>query len=846
MPLTGVRPREWHIRGRAEYSCSFSPATRLLQDTPVRRTLPPNICSSRLVLLLHSLSYAKHCPHEQSSALIQFKQLFSFDGDSSFVCQRSYPKMISWKKDTNCCSWDGVTCDMATGELVSLDLSSNPLVSLETPVFQALVQNMTKLQVLSLASLEMSTVVPDSLKNLSSSLTSLSLSDCLLQGNFPINIFHLPNLQMIRLSQNPSLVGKFPTNNWTSPIEYLDISETSFSELADSIGNLKLLRRLMLGYSQFVGPVPASLVLIRLNNNSLSGTIPSWLFSLPLLEYVRLSDNQLSGHIDEFPSKSLQNIYLSNNRLHGSILSSIFELVNLTDLQLDSNNFSGIAEPYMFAKLIKLKYLYISHNSLSLGTTFKIDIPFPKFSYLSLFACNISAFPSFLRTQDKLFYLDLSESKIDGQIPKWISKIGKDSLSYLNLSHNFITKMKQISWKNLGSLNLNNNELEGANPQSLVNCTKLEVLDIGNNKINDVFPYWLRNLPELRVLVLRSNKLRGSVRVFEPMESFHKLRILDLSINNFSGYLPARFFEKLNAMRNVGADEGKLRYLGEEYYQDSVVVIGKLHSLRLINLTHNHFTGKIPSSLGNLAKLESLDLSSNNLAGKIPKQLASLTSLSVLNLSHNRLDGPIPQGPQFNTIQEDSYIGLVIGLSIGYMVFASGEPLWFMKMVVTWQSKKSVTVAPRHSAVGIISSRLAFADSVLIGCGCDGSRSCSGSSAVQPPPAPSASAPPSPTLHYHFVIHHQSITLPSPPPLPGAARKTKPGPRTCRAQARTGHAKAGFFLGPGFNFLRPVRSQVAPNPDRTRGFAKPTCIRHVRFKGLVRHWQFVSSGILLK
>ncbi|KAH9747317.1 hypothetical protein KPL70_004670 [Citrus sinensis] len=321
------------------------------------------------------------------------------------------------------------------------------------------------------------------------------------------------------------------------------------------------------------------------------------------------------------------------------------------------------------------------------------------------------------------------------------------------------------------SLNFNNNELEGAIPQSFINCTKLEVLYIGNNKINDVFPYWLGNLPELRVLVLRSNKLRGSVKGFESKESFHKLRILDLSINNFSGYLPARFFEKLNAMRNVGADEGKLRYLGEEYYQDSVLVtlkgteielqkiltvfttidfssngfdgeisqvIGKLHSLRLLNLTHNHFTGKIPSSLGNLAKLESLDLSSNNLTGKIPKQLASLTSLPVLNLSHNRLDGPIPQGPQFNTIQEDSYIGnlglcgfpltkkcgndgvpttfheeeeeaesssswfdwkfakigygsgLVIGLSIGYMVFASREPLWFMKMVVTWQSKKNI------------------------------------------------------------------------------------------------------------------------------------------------------------
>lgn len=291
----------------------------------------------------------------------------------------------------------------------------NPLVSLETPVFQALVQNMTRFQVLSLDSLEMSTVVPDSLKNLSSSLTSLSLSDCILERNFPINIFHLPNIQMISLSKNPSLAGDFPKTNWTSPLEHLDVSETSFSELPASIGNLKFLRMLMLGYSQFVVPVPASLgnltqltllhlmhnnfsgqipsslsnlvqlirldlssnsfvgeipdifnltqvslldlsnnqlagpipshgnrlqnlVLIQLNNDSLSGTIPFWLFSLPLLEYVRLCDNQLSGHIGEFPSKSLRNIYLSNNRLQGSIPNSIFEIVNLTNLQLDSNN----------------------------------------------------------------------------------------------------------------------------------------------------------------------------------------------------------------------------------------------------------------------------------------------------------------------------------------------------------------------------------------------------------------------------------------------------------------------------------------------------------------------------
>ncbi|KAH9689069.1 putative UDP-glucuronate:xylan alpha-glucuronosyltransferase 4 [Citrus sinensis] len=58
MPLTGVRPPEWHIRGQTEYSCSYSPATWLLQDTPARRTLPPTTCSSRLV---SSIELAGEC-----------------------------------------------------------------------------------------------------------------------------------------------------------------------------------------------------------------------------------------------------------------------------------------------------------------------------------------------------------------------------------------------------------------------------------------------------------------------------------------------------------------------------------------------------------------------------------------------------------------------------------------------------------------------------------------------------------------------------------------------------------------------------------------------------------------
>ncbi|KAI8570863.1 hypothetical protein RHMOL_Rhmol01G0071000 [Rhododendron molle] len=100
---------------------------------------------------------------------------------------------------------------------------------------------------------------------------------------------------------------------------------------------------------------------------------------------------------------------------------------------------------------------------------------------------------------------------------------------------------------------------------------------------------------------------------------------IDLSFNNFRGEIPSD--------------------------------IGKLQGLRLLNLSHNSLSGHLPSLLRNITVLESLDLSSNQLTGKIPGELMSLTFLAVLNLSKNHLVGPIPHGNQFDTFQNDSYIG---------------------------------------------------------------------------------------------------------------------------------------------------------------------------------------------
>ena len=175
------------------------------------------------------------------------------------------PKKVLWKEGTDCCSWDGVTCNMQTGHVIGLDLgcsmlygtlysnstlfslhhlqkldlfgndfnrsvisssfgqflhlthlnlnSSNfagqvppeishlsRLVSLDLsfsteelmlePIsFNKLAQNLTQLRELHLGGEDMSLVVPSSLMNLSSSLSSLQLGDCGLKGELPDNFF---------------------------------------------------------------------------------------------------------------------------------------------------------------------------------------------------------------------------------------------------------------------------------------------------------------------------------------------------------------------------------------------------------------------------------------------------------------------------------------------------------------------------------------------------------------------------------------------------------------------------------------------------------------------------------
>uniref|UniRef100_A0A7N0T5M9 Leucine-rich repeat-containing N-terminal plant-type domain-containing protein n=1 Tax=Kalanchoe fedtschenkoi TaxID=63787 RepID=A0A7N0T5M9_KALFE len=232
-----------------------------------------------------------------------------------------------------------------------------------------------------------------------------------LSGEVPEELCLLPSLAWLQLSNN-NLSGE----PCTSVIEFTSLSSIDLGENGFT-GNVpkwraNYLQEMRLHGNLFKGSLPPELCslsylhVLDISHNKLSGSIPPCLgkmigfresrklslsklryqiriqsfkmelimkgnllifeTNLPILNFIDLSGNELSGNIPEHITdlSNLNGLNLSDNQISGHIPENIGLLVNLESLDLSNNALEGHI-PASLASITSLSHLNLSHNNLS-------------------------------------------------------------------------------------------------------------------------------------------------------------------------------------------------------------------------------------------------------------------------------------------------------------------------------------------------------------------------------------------------------------------------------------------------------------------------------------------------
>ena len=617
------------------------------------------------------------------------------------------PKLASWEADTDCCSWEGITCDSATGHVVGLNLSHGNLqgvVSSNNSLFK--LHNLMMLDFswnFDLAfNFDSHSMPAPSGFSLLPNLSHLNLANTGFSGQVPLQMSHLTKLVFLDFSGDEELKLESPdlkeliqnmpnlkemrldyvnlstqNSDWFKALSFaapnlsvLSLSGCSISGLIDSsLSNLHFLSEINLSLNNLSSQVPdflenlSSLVSLHLSYCELLGEFPRGVFLLPKLQNIDISNNpKLVGLLPEFPQhSSLSKILLSNTRFHGKLPESIGNLQFLNQFYIDSCNFTGTI-PNSIGNLSNLQFLSFSSNNLSgsipssITNLTQLQVLALDSNYLSGSIPSLvllktvideSEHPSHLSYESgllSLLNLELSDNLFDGVID--CSLFALPSLTHLSLAKNFFRSLPSNGSCNFASF--------------------LVYLDLSDNVLQGPITGIITELKSLENLFLSSNEFNGSLDL-GLFSSFTNLTYLDLSDNLWS----------VTASPNLTFPQLWSLKLRSCQVKEFPIFLRNLQGLGSLDLSRNGIMGQIPNWIW-MNSLASLNLSDNSLTGlEGPLPDPSTLQLSYLDLHSNNIKGSLPilwkhaQVLDFSSNSFSSVIPVDIGSYLGEVVFFS-------------------------------------------------------------------------------------------------------------------------------------------------------------------------------
>ncbi|KAG4967864.1 hypothetical protein JHK87_033515 [Glycine soja] len=499
-----------------------------------------------------------------------------------------------------------------------------------------------------------SSMILQRLSNVTSNLVELDLSDNLLEGSTSNHFGHVMNsLEHLDLSSNifkgedlksfanictlhslymrenhlsedlPSILHNLSSGCVKHSLQELDLSDNQITGSLTDLSVFSSLKSLFLDGNQLSGNIPEGISLpfhlesLSIRSNNLEGGIPKSFGNACALRSLDMSNNSLS---EEFPMiihylsgcarYSLEQLYLGMNQINGTLPDfSIFSI--LKELDLHGNKLNGeIPKDYKFPP--QLKRLDMQSNSLKGVLT---DYHFANMSMLYFLELSDNSLLSLAFRQNwvppfQLSYIGLRSCKLGPVFPKWLET--QNQFGDIDISNAGIADMvPKWFWANLAfreeiSMNISYNNLHGIIPNfPLKNL--YHSLILGSNQFDGPIPPFLRGSLYLDLSKNKFSDSRSFLCVNGTVESLYQL---DISNNHFSGKIPDCW--------------------------------SHFKSLSYLDLSHNNFSGRIPTSMGSLLHLQALLLRNNNLTDEIPFSLRSCTNLVMLDIAENRLSGLIP------------------------------------------------------------------------------------------------------------------------------------------------------------------------------------------------------------